>query len=629
MNKMVHVYPYHHKSEAVEILDRYLAQQFHRLQPRATCIQTDAGTEFLSKEWGGRCRKAGLSPRHAPPSCQAMNGQVEKDQGTLAETTRTMLKGRGVPMKYWPLALQTAAFLKNRTPHEALGGESPVKVGTGETPELRRLHTFGCAAYVQIDKGLREGKGGDVRWKGVFVGYSPESPAWLVLDPRSGRIREAYHVKFVDSEPGMCRGQGGAAYQNKRLNSAQFGPQATEETQHRECTVSEVDNTEAGLEEEGNPGQDADAENESVHDGQQSEGACQEGTQGLRRSARAGTPRDLWDPSVPTTDGLEKLRRERELYPDQALLAVATTTRCHVKEPRNWREAACSGEWLASMKRERDTLRNMSAYTLVPRETSMRVESGIWRFRAKRDQDGNVVKLKSRYVLDGSRQWSPFGREDTYSPVAELSSIRSLLACAAEKEWKVIQADFSTAYQNAKLDEPVYMQQPPGLEEGERQMVWKLSRAIYGMKQSGKLWYDELRGTLRNLRYQPTCVDPCVFQRGSGDARDIIAVYVDDLLITGTSDRGKLDSLVSELGGVYSVTNLGTANHLLGINICCTEEGIRLDQAAYLRSTLEEAGAALTPRSTPWDSRASEDDPGEALDTKGAQRYRRLLGKVM
>ncbi|MCP4129117.1 MAG: hypothetical protein GY753_18990, partial [Gammaproteobacteria bacterium] len=36
MNKMVHVYPYHHKSEAVEILDRYLAQQFHRLQPRAT-----------------------------------------------------------------------------------------------------------------------------------------------------------------------------------------------------------------------------------------------------------------------------------------------------------------------------------------------------------------------------------------------------------------------------------------------------------------------------------------------------------------------------------------------------------------------------------------------------------------
>ncbi len=100
-------------------------------------------------------------------------------------------------------------------------------------------------------------------------------------------------------------------------------------------------------------------------------------------------------------------------------------------------------------------------------------------------------------------------------------------------------------------------------------------------------------------------------------------------LITGTSDRGRLDSLVSELGGAYNVTNLGTVNHLLGISVCCTEKGIHLDQAAYLRSTLEEAGTALTPRSTPWDSRANEDDLGEALDAKGAQRYRRLLGKVM
>ncbi len=137
-----------------------------------------------------------------------------------------------------------------------------------------------------------------------------------------------------------------------------------------------------------------------------------------------------------------------------------------------------SKDWLESMQHEKDALMSADAYELVERDTSMRVESGIWRFRTKLDQDGNVAKLKSRYVLDGSRQWTPFGKEDMYSPVAELSYIRAMLACAAEKGWEVVQADFTTAYLNAKLDEPVYMQKPPGLEEGNGQTVWKLNRAL-------------------------------------------------------------------------------------------------------------------------------------------------------
>ncbi len=180
--------------------------------------------------------------------------------------------------------------------------------------------------------------------------------------------------------------------------------------------------------------------------------------------------------------------------------------------------------------------------------------------------------------------------------MAELSSIRSLLACAVEKGWEVIQADFTAAYLHAKLDEPMYLQQPPGLEEGGDQIVWKLNRALYGMKQSEKLWYEELKGTLKNLGYGPTRTDPCVFTRRIPGANDFITVYVDDLLVTGTRDRQRLDSLVSELGGFYNITNLGTARFLLGISINHTKDGILLDQMAFLRNILEEAGAPLTPR---------------------------------
>ncbi len=100
----------------------------------------------------------GLDP--APGAWKAMTGQVEKDQATLAEAARAMLERRNVPNKYWQLTLQTAAYVKNRTPHEALRGRLPIEVGTGETLEPGRLRTFGCAAYVQIESPFCHGPTG-------------------------------------------------------------------------------------------------------------------------------------------------------------------------------------------------------------------------------------------------------------------------------------------------------------------------------------------------------------------------------------------------------------------------------------------------------------------------------------
>ncbi len=49
----------------------------------------------------------------------------------------------------------------------------------------------------------RGGKGQDVRWKGIFVGYSPHSPEWLIFDPRSGNVRASSNVRFAENESGF------------------------------------------------------------------------------------------------------------------------------------------------------------------------------------------------------------------------------------------------------------------------------------------------------------------------------------------------------------------------------------------------------------------------------------------
>ncbi len=123
----------------------------------------------------------------------------------LAAMTRAMLRARNVPQRYWPLALEVAVYLKSRTPNDAIAGNIPIERVLGEvgTTKYNKIKVFGCKAYVSIPKALREGKAGDVRWGGIMVGYAPRSPEYLILNPKSGRIRTAYSVCFQEEESGF------------------------------------------------------------------------------------------------------------------------------------------------------------------------------------------------------------------------------------------------------------------------------------------------------------------------------------------------------------------------------------------------------------------------------------------
>ncbi len=111
---------------------------------------------------------------------------------------------RGTPIKYWPLALETAAYVLNRTPYTALSGKTPFDMGTGMKQNLKHTKIFGCKAYVQIPKERRRGKWSNTAWQGIMVGYAAtNSPEWLILDLRTSIIRKAYSVNFNEEESGF------------------------------------------------------------------------------------------------------------------------------------------------------------------------------------------------------------------------------------------------------------------------------------------------------------------------------------------------------------------------------------------------------------------------------------------
>lgn len=128
---------------------------------------------------------------------------------------------------------------------------------------------------------------------------------------------------------------------------------------------------------------------------------------------------------------------------------------------------------------------------------------GHWIHTAKRNAQGDVVRLKARCVVDGNHQ--VYGRDflETYAATPAPEIARLLLTVAAEKNWEVHQMDVDCAYLNAPLDEPVYMQIPPGIDVDRKQgQVFKLVKALYGLKQAGHEWAKHLKGILQSLGWK-------------------------------------------------------------------------------------------------------------------------------
>jgi hypothetical protein len=125
---------------------------------------------------------------------------------------------------------------------------------------------------------------------------------------------------------------------------------------------------------------------------------------------------------------------------------------------------------------------------------------------------------------------------DTYSPVARLTTVRVLLSLATSHDLLVHQMDVKTTFLNGGLEEEIYMDQPEGfVVQGQEGMVCKLVKSLYGLKQSPKQWHDKFDRTLTSGWLCYNEVEKCVYYRYGGGEGVILCLYVDDILIFGTS----------------------------------------------------------------------------------------------
>nr|GEU59817.1 retrovirus-related Pol polyprotein from transposon TNT 1-94 [Tanacetum cinerariifolium] len=141
-----------------------------------------------------------------------------------------------------------------------------------------------------------------------------------------------------------------------------------------------------------------------------------------------------------------------------------------------------------------------------------------WIFKVKTDEFGRVLKNNVRLVAQGFRQKEGIDFEESFAPVTRIKAIHIFVANAANKNMMIYQMDVKTAFLNGELKEEVYVPQPKGFVDHDNPShVYKLKKAIYGLKQGPCAWYDMLSSFLISQHFSKGAVDPTLFTRKAGN----------------------------------------------------------------------------------------------------------------
>ena len=172
------------------------------------------------------------------------------------------------------------------------------------------------------------------------------------------------------------------------------------------------------------------------------------------------------------------------------------------------------------------------------------------------------------------------------------------------------------------------MKQPEGfIVPGQEYKVCKLNKSLYGLKQAPKQWYEKFNSTLVNHNFVVNTSDSCVYTKMIDSECIIICLYVDDMLIFGTS-LNAINEIKVFLNSKFEMKDLGEADVILGIKIRKTEFGFFLCQSHYVKKLLRKFNSFdVLPVKTPYDpSIHLKKNNGIGISQS---EYAKIIGSVM
>jgi hypothetical protein len=240
-------------------------------------------------------------------------------------------------------------------------------------------------------------------------------------------------------------------------------------------------------------------------------------------------------------------------------------------------------QWKNAIQSELDPLTKGKVFTLaIPTPPSIFHVGYKWIFNRKWNENNEVVRYKARLVAQGFIQRPSIDFNETYFPVISRITFRFLISLAVKNHLSVQLMDVVAAYLYGSLDSDIYMKIPDGIPipnpNANRNIYCvKIQKSLYGLKQSGRMWYNRLNEFLLQKGYTTNDDSPCVFIKKSQTGFCIISVYVNDI-----------NEAHNHLMTKFEMKDLGQTKFSLGLQLEHIPSGIFVYQAAYIHKILEK-----------------------------------------
>ncbi|GJS17846.1 putative ribonuclease H-like domain-containing protein [Tanacetum coccineum] len=237
--------------------------------------------------------------------------------------------------------------------------------------------------------------------------------------------------------------------------------------------------------------------------------------------------------------------------------------------------------------------------------------------RNKKDERGIVIRNKARLVAQGHTQEEGIDYDEVFAPVARIIAIRLFLAYASYKDFVVYQMDVKSAFMYGQIEEEVYVCQPPGFEDLDfPNRVYKVEKALYGLHQATRAWYETLSTYLLENRFHRGQIDKTLFiKRDQGDIL-IVQVYVDDIIF-GSTKKKLCTEFEKMMHKKFQMSSMGELTFFLGLQVKQKEDGIFISQDKYVTEILKKFGFSdVKTTSTPMETHKPllKDADGEDID---------------
>ncbi|KAJ9543921.1 hypothetical protein OSB04_023628 [Centaurea solstitialis] len=625
------------KDETSGLIKPFVTRVENKTNLRVKVIRSDNGTEFKNADLNSFCEEKGMERQYSAPRTPQQNGVAERRNRTLIEAARTMLADSKLPITFWAEAVNTACYVQNRVLIVKSKGKTPYELFEKMKPYIGFLQPFGCPCTI-LDTKTQLGKFESKSNDGFFVGYSSQSKALRVFNSSTRIIEESDNVKCNVNTPNIPGSGPNWLFDIDSLTNslnmsysvnADSGTEQAQDTSptfvmfpmplvdtNDACTTDEKsdDQTESGSAEKTD---DQPIEEFSPSRNLEDMPTLEEGPQWdqepevndsnlgvdlteeplhLTRTQKNHPPTlvigDIQSPMI--------TRKQSKSLPNPHLSMISVFL--SQTEPKKAYDAMKDPSWIEAMQEELLQFVLQHVWDLVDLPRGHRVIGTKWIFINKTDERGIVIKNKARLVAQGYTQEEGIDYDDM---------------------------DVKSAFLYGTIDEEVYVSQPPGFEDPKYpDKVYKLRKALYGLHQAPRAWYDTLSSYLLENKFERGVIDKTVFIKRTKTDMLLVQIYVDDIIFGSTKDDmcKEFEELMHKK---FKMSSMGELTFFLGLQVKQKPEGIFINHSKYVASMLQKFGMNdAKPASTPMETHKhlTADVEGEEVDV---HHYRSMIGSLM